>query len=59
MRQNSRACLNIYMIVLVRVGLKGVDDGRDSEAMMERRTPLCVCQHVCVCVCVEWAGGLE
>lgn len=37
-RQNSGTCLNIYVVVLVRVGLGGLDDGRDSGAMMGWRT---------------------
>lgn len=37
-RRNIGTCLNIYMVVLVSVGLRGLDDGRDSGTMMGWRT---------------------
>lgn len=46
MRQNSGTCLNICVMVLVRVGLRGLDDGRNSAAIMRWRT----LSRMCVCV---------
>lgn len=49
--------LNIYMVVLVSVGLRGLDDGRDSRAMTGWRTAVCVCVRPDVGGGGGWGGG--